>query len=139
MKAAVVNGPGQTPRYADFLRPVAVEGQELISVRAAALSQLTKSRASGTHYSAGRMFPAVAGVDGVGITQDGSAVYYFVLPGGAKRSDGRRRRLCDPSSVSICLQGLTTSRQLQSRIPACRVGQRSSSGKSSASSRDSAD
>jgi NADPH:quinone reductase-like Zn-dependent oxidoreductase len=58
---------------------VAKEGEELISVRAAALSHFTKRRASGSHYSADGIFPAVAGADGVGATQDGCRVY-FVLP-----------------------------------------------------------
>src|SRR6202050_4018274 len=79
MKAAVVSGPGQKPQYADFPEPVVQEGEELVSVRAAALSHFTKSRASGAHYSADGMFPAVAGADGVGTTQDGRRVY-FVLP-----------------------------------------------------------
>jgi NADPH:quinone reductase-like Zn-dependent oxidoreductase len=79
MKAAVVNEQGQKPQYTDFPEPVAREGEKLISVRAAALSHFTKGRASGAHYSADGMFPAVAGADGVGTTQDGRRVY-FVLP-----------------------------------------------------------
>ena len=79
MKAAVVYGPGQKPQYADFLDPIAKDGEELISVRAAALSHFTKGRASGSHYNADGMFPAVVGADGVGTTQEGRRVY-FVLP-----------------------------------------------------------
>jgi NADPH:quinone reductase-like Zn-dependent oxidoreductase len=79
MKAVVVNGPGQKPQYTNFSEPVAKEGEELISVRASALSQLTKSRASGSHYSSDGHFPAVAGTDGVGRTTGGQRVY-FVLP-----------------------------------------------------------
>jgi NADPH:quinone reductase-like Zn-dependent oxidoreductase len=79
MKAVVVNGPGQKPQYTNFSEPVAKEGEELISVRASALSQLTKSRASGSHYSSDGRFPAVAGTDGVGRTTGGQRVY-FVLP-----------------------------------------------------------
>jgi NADPH:quinone reductase-like Zn-dependent oxidoreductase len=79
MKAAVVNGPGQKPQYADFPEPVAKDGERLISVRAAALSPFSKARASGAHYSADGMFPSVAGVDGVGTMQDGRRVY-FALP-----------------------------------------------------------
>lgn len=79
MKAAVINGPDQKPRYLDFPEPAAKEGELLISVRAAALSHFTKARATGAHYSADGMFPAVAGVDGVGTAQDGRLVY-FVLP-----------------------------------------------------------
>src|SRR5580700_10765116 len=79
MKAAVVKGPGQKPEYMDFSEPTAKEGEELILVRASALSQFTKSRASGSHYSAEGQFPAVAGSDGVGRTAEGKRVY-FVLP-----------------------------------------------------------
>ena len=79
MKAAVVTGAGKTPVYGDFDKPVAGDGEELISVRAAALSNLTKMRASGSHYSSAGVFPAVAGTDGVGLTQDGRRVY-FAMP-----------------------------------------------------------
>ena len=79
MKAAIVTAAGKTPIYANFEKPVAKDGEELISVRAAALSNLTKSRASGTHYSAAGVFPAVAGTDGVGLTQAGRRVY-FAMP-----------------------------------------------------------
>jgi NADPH:quinone reductase-like Zn-dependent oxidoreductase len=79
MKAAVVKAPGETPRYTDFADPVPNAGQTVVSVRAAALSQLTKSRASGSHYSSEGAYPLVAGVDGVGYTSDGQRVY-FVLP-----------------------------------------------------------
>ncbi|WP_263381440.1 quinone oxidoreductase family protein [Granulicella arctica] len=79
MKAAIVEVAGQTPRYGDFVAPQSAGGRELIVVRAAALTHLTKGRASGAHYSADGAFPAVVGVDGVGETQDGRRVY-FVLP-----------------------------------------------------------
>jgi NADPH:quinone reductase-like Zn-dependent oxidoreductase len=79
MKAAVVYGPGQKPKYADFPDPVASEEELLISVRAAALAPLTKARASGAHYSADNVYPSVVGADGVGATPDGRRVY-FVTP-----------------------------------------------------------
>jgi NADPH:quinone reductase-like Zn-dependent oxidoreductase len=79
MKAAIVTASGKTPIYGDFDKPVPKDGEELISVRAAALSNLTKSRASGAHYSSAGVFPAVAGTDGVGHTQDGRRVY-FAMP-----------------------------------------------------------
>jgi NADPH:quinone reductase-like Zn-dependent oxidoreductase len=79
MKAAIVTGAGKTPIYADFDTPVAKAGEELISVRAAALSNLTRMRASGLHYSSTGVFPAVAGTDGVGLRQDGRRVY-FAMP-----------------------------------------------------------
>lgn len=79
MKAAVVLGAGKTPVYGDFETPLASAGEELIAVRASALSQFTRSRAAGSHYSSDGGFPAIAGSDGVGLTQDGRRVY-FALP-----------------------------------------------------------
>lgn len=79
MKAAIINAPGSPPVYGDFREPFASDGTELITVSAAALSQFSKSRSSGSHYSSEGMFPAVAGADGVGRTGDGRRVY-FVLP-----------------------------------------------------------
>jgi NADPH:quinone reductase-like Zn-dependent oxidoreductase len=79
MKAAIVTAAGRTPVYGDFEAPVAGQGEELVAVRAAALSNLTRARASGGHYSAAGVFPAVAGTDGVGVTSDGRRVY-FAMP-----------------------------------------------------------
>jgi NADPH:quinone reductase-like Zn-dependent oxidoreductase len=79
MKAAIIEGPGKTPVYGEFAEPVAQDGMEIVTVSASALSNLTKGRASGTHYSSDEVYPAVPGVDGVGRTQDGRRVY-FALP-----------------------------------------------------------
>jgi NADPH:quinone reductase-like Zn-dependent oxidoreductase len=79
MKAAIVTAAGATPIYSDFETPIVKPEEELIAVRAAALSNLTKMRASGSHYSSSGIFPAVAGTDGVGLTQDGRRVY-FAMP-----------------------------------------------------------
>ena len=79
MKAAIVTKPGKTPVYGDFLTPIAPDGEPLVSVHAAALSNFSKSRASGEHYSSTNDYPLIAGADGVGVTQDGRRVY-FVMP-----------------------------------------------------------
>lgn len=79
MKAAIIEEAGKGPVYGDFRQPVAQSGQEIIAMRAAALTHLTKARASRAHYSSDQVFPAVVGSEGVGITQDGRRVY-FVLP-----------------------------------------------------------
>ena len=80
MKAAIVTELGQTsPTYADFPMPTPMEGQHLIRVSAASISHVTKSRASGAHYSADGALPFVAGMDGVGVREDGQRVY-FLLP-----------------------------------------------------------
>ncbi len=79
MKAAIITAAGQSPVYGEFQEPTATSGAELITVSASALSQFSKSRSSGTHYSSEGLFPSVAGADGVGRTEDGRRVY-FVLP-----------------------------------------------------------
>jgi NADPH:quinone reductase-like Zn-dependent oxidoreductase len=79
MKAAVISAAGKPPVYGDFKEPAASEGKEIIRVSASALSQFSKSRSAGSHYSSEGLFPAVAGADGVGRAADGRRVY-FVLP-----------------------------------------------------------
>lgn len=76
MHAAVVNVLGQAPRYQSFPEPEPAEGEALIQVRAAGLHPVVKAIASGAHYSARGEVPAVAGLDGVGVLEDGSRVYF---------------------------------------------------------------
>jgi NADPH:quinone reductase-like Zn-dependent oxidoreductase len=49
----------------------------LLKVRAAALSNLVRSQANGSHYSSVTTFPFTPGNDGVGITADGARVYFL--------------------------------------------------------------
>jgi NADPH:quinone reductase-like Zn-dependent oxidoreductase len=80
MKAGIITAAGKSPVYGDFREPVASEGKELIIVSASALSQFSRSRSMGSHYSSeGMLSPSVAGADGVGRTADGRRVY-FALP-----------------------------------------------------------
>jgi NADPH:quinone reductase-like Zn-dependent oxidoreductase len=79
MKAAIVTGPGVLPTFGEFANPVAQEGFDLVTVKAAALSNLTRGRAAGSHYSSDNVYPFVPGVDGVGVMADGRRVY-FVMP-----------------------------------------------------------
>jgi NADPH:quinone reductase-like Zn-dependent oxidoreductase len=79
MKAAIVQGAGQTPVYGDFDEPLPSSGESRVTVTAAAISHVVKSRASGAHCSSSGQFPFVVGIDGVGRLDDGSRVY-FVLP-----------------------------------------------------------
>jgi NADPH:quinone reductase-like Zn-dependent oxidoreductase len=79
MKAATLFAPGQNPVWADFSTPQAGPDEWLVQIHAAALSPLTRARASGTHYSAQGTYPFVAGVDGTGTLPDGRLVY-AVLP-----------------------------------------------------------
>jgi NADPH:quinone reductase-like Zn-dependent oxidoreductase len=79
MKAAIVQGPAQTLVYSDFPAPNPTEEERLVKVTAAALTQVSRSRASGAHYSSSGGYPFVAGVDGVGRLADGDRVY-FLMP-----------------------------------------------------------
>jgi NADPH:quinone reductase-like Zn-dependent oxidoreductase len=80
MRAAVVETFDRPPRYADFREPAAGDGQVLIEVSAAALSNLVKGQASGRHYSATSQMPFVPGFDGVGTLPDGRRAYFFGPP-----------------------------------------------------------
>lgn len=79
MKAAIVVEAGRTPTYGDFREPVPAAGEVRVTVSAAALSAVVKSRASGKHYSSSGNLPFVVGIDGVGCLDDGRRVY-FALP-----------------------------------------------------------
>jgi NADPH:quinone reductase-like Zn-dependent oxidoreductase len=78
MKAALVRAAGQTPVYGDFDEPVPEAGERLVTVTAAAMSNLAKGRAAGSHYSVSGGFPFVVGVDGVGRLDDGRRVYFIL-------------------------------------------------------------
>lgn len=85
MKAAVVFQKGGVPEYvADFAEPRALQEQELlISVKASAVKNLDKMRASGKHYSTQNeaWTPQIAGGDGVGVLADGTRVYGIGISG----------------------------------------------------------
>lgn len=79
MKAAIVTAAGMKPTFGEFQSPVGREGLEVITVTAAALTNLTIGRAAGSHYSADNHYPFIPGVDGVGTLADGRRVY-FAMP-----------------------------------------------------------
>jgi len=99
MKAAIVLGPNQTPSYREFDEPEPRDGATVIRVAAAALSNATRVRAAGSHYSMTGGFPLVPGIDGVGRTQSGARVG-FLLPeapfGGMAEKTLVREALCLP-------------------------------------------
>jgi len=126
MKAAIVREPGKLPIYADFRDPVPQPGEEFISVTASGLSQVTKSRASGSHYRSPENLPAVVGIDGVGRTRDGRRVY-FVMPeapfGAMAEKVAIREEQCVPLpndvddviSAAIAIPGMSSWAALKER------------------------
>ena len=77
MHAALVEDFKSPPRYREIPPPVANQGEVLLKVRAAALSNLVRGQANGSHYSSGATLPFIPGNDGVGITEDGARVYFI--------------------------------------------------------------
>jgi NADPH:quinone reductase-like Zn-dependent oxidoreductase len=77
IRAAVLHGIGQTPRYERFPAPAAGDGEAVVTVTAAALKPSDLLMANGVHY-APAAFPQVAGLDGVGRLPDGTRVAFFI-------------------------------------------------------------
>lgn len=75
MKAAVIYKAGDIPRCGEVPDPVPQGHQQIIHVKAASIKNLDKMRAKGNHYDRHTVFPAVVGVDGVGVLADGTRVY----------------------------------------------------------------
>ncbi|MEV0275072.1 zinc-binding alcohol dehydrogenase family protein [Streptomyces sp. NPDC050610] len=84
MYAAVVTAFGQPPRYQPFPDPSPADGEKLIRVLAAGLHPRVRSGAAGTHYTSDNTLPLVPGFDGVGLTEDGTRVFF----GGLKAPNG---------------------------------------------------
>ncbi len=126
MQAAVVNVLGLAPRYQSFPEPEPAAGEALIQVRAVGLHPVVKAIASGAHYSARGEVPAVAGLDGVGVLEDGSRVYFgFVRkPWGtmAERAAAPRSKciplpdgLSDAEAAAIANPGMSAWLSLKER------------------------
>jgi len=84
MKAAVMYPSSDMPQYTDFPDPIVQnENELLISVKAAAIKHVDKSRASGKHYSTKNDISQakVIGGDGVGLLEDGTRVYAISVGG----------------------------------------------------------
>jgi NADPH:quinone reductase-like Zn-dependent oxidoreductase len=80
MKAAVVNARGQAPTYQSFPDPEPQGGEAIIHMRAAGLHPVVKAIASGTHYASGAADgPAIPGIDGVGVLNDGRRVFVIFV------------------------------------------------------------
>jgi NADPH2:quinone reductase len=80
MYAAVLHSLGECPRYESFPDPTLSDGDVLVQVRAAALKQVDKQMAQGSHYASPRQLPVICGSDGVGVLPDGQRVYLGARP-----------------------------------------------------------
>ena len=99
MKAAIIRAAGDKPIYGDFAEPLVSDRTEIVTVTASALSQFSKSRSSGRHYSSDAEFPAIAGADGVGITCRWKAGLFLLrwrLTGGWRRRHRSAQQLTVP-------------------------------------------
>lgn len=76
MHAAVLHTLGQPPRYEPFPDPTPEAHETVVQVRAASLKPIDKLMAGGTHYASPRKLPVVCGVDGVGMLEDGTRVFF---------------------------------------------------------------
>jgi NADPH:quinone reductase-like Zn-dependent oxidoreductase len=83
MKAAVIYEKAGQPQYVEIPEPTSQHGDEvLVTVRAAAIKQLDRSRASGQHYSTNTSNTArVIGGDGICILKNGTRVYGMSIEG----------------------------------------------------------
>ncbi|MWA01077.1 zinc-binding dehydrogenase [Actinomadura sp. LD22] len=77
MRAAILHGIGEAPRYGSFPAPVAGEGEAVVTVTAAALKPFDRWWAKGLHPASPTAFPQVVGADGVGRLEDGTRVAFF--------------------------------------------------------------
>jgi NADPH:quinone reductase-like Zn-dependent oxidoreductase len=77
MHAAMVEEFRFPPRYRESVPPVAGEGEVVLQVRAAALPNLVRGQANGSHYSSATKLPFTPGYDGVGVDAEGTRVYFF--------------------------------------------------------------
>ena len=104
MKAAVLHQYGEAPKYGDFPDPIPQnDNQVLITVKAAAVKNLDKGKASGAHYSSGSHLaqPETVGMDGVGLLEDGTRVYAFGLTGMVAEKALADKRKCVVLPASI--------------------------------------
>lgn len=126
MKAAVIWEEGALPVYGDFARPTLEMDEIDVSVTGAALSHVTRSRASGTHYSASAQLPFVPGIDGVGRLADGTRVYFVMprVPFGSMAEETRIAReqcvplpydLNDVTAAAVAMPGMSSWAALTER------------------------
>lgn len=76
MNAAVLHAFDKPPDFEQFPDPIAQDDEVIVRVQAAALKPVDKQIANGSHYASPRALPIVCGMDGVGLLDDCSRVYF---------------------------------------------------------------
>jgi len=122
LKAAVLHALGAIPRFEDFTDPQPGQDEVLVHVTAASLKNIDKALASGSHYGSDGQLPAVCGVDGVGVLENGTRVFC----GGARRPYGLMATLSVvartwcvpvPEGVDDCVAAALPNPALSSWLP----------------------
>jgi NADPH:quinone reductase-like Zn-dependent oxidoreductase len=80
MKAAILHSADSVPVYGDFDEPPVSEGCQIVDLVAAGIHQLTRSVATGRHYSRDGVFPVIPGLNAVARTADGTLVFTASAP-----------------------------------------------------------
>lgn len=77
MHAAVVTSFDEPPHYQEFQVPRPKSDDEfLVEVLAVGVHPRTRSGAAGSHYTSTGTLPMIPGIDGVGVRQDGTLLYF---------------------------------------------------------------
>jgi NADPH:quinone reductase-like Zn-dependent oxidoreductase len=79
MHAAVLRRASDVPVFDTFEEPTPGGDEVVVAVRAAALKNIDRMIAAGTHYLRPAQFPAIPGIDGVGLDPDGRRVYFGAM------------------------------------------------------------
>lgn len=110
MKAAVIHRPDAEPIVEMFAEPEPRGPEVLATVLAAGLHPLVRGHARGAHYSSGKQYPLIPGVDGVVAMPDGSRLYtgWLRAPYGtfAERAAVAQGVPLDPGADSTRVAGL---------------------------------
>jgi NADPH:quinone reductase-like Zn-dependent oxidoreductase len=75
MKAAILNSADSAPVYGDFAELEGGAGTEVVDLVAAGIHHVTRSVATGRHYSSGGAFPVIPGLNAVARTAAGELVF----------------------------------------------------------------
>lgn len=104
MKAAVIDRLGEVPQCREVPEPAPAAGQEVVRVRAAAIKNIERMLAAGTHYGSSRMaLPGLVGLDAVVELADGRRAYAGATPPGGAMGE---RMLVDPAKMVLVPGGV---------------------------------